>query len=177
MPVPADIDSSREALLERLREQRLVVGDRSIYGMPIPSVEPGHEPQALFDANRQQRMIVNFSYTVPWPGPGLCAAWAARVIEAAGFGFYLGSAREIYERDCALTDTSDLKVGMMVAVPTALVSGLAANLGHLGLYIGDGVVRESVDQGLRTVPLELWLMAYGLKEQPRWGWLDGLILG
>ncbi|MCH3942201.1 MAG: hypothetical protein LKE37_00545 [Atopobiaceae bacterium] len=176
MPSSADIGTSREALLDRLRGQGLIVGDGSAFGMPIPTVEPGHEPQGLLDANRQQRAIVTCSYSVPWPGPQLCAAWVERVVEAAGFGFYLGSARDLYERDCALSDTSALKVGMAVAVPRTLSPGLAANLGHVGLYIGDGLVRESVDEAVRTVPLELWLVAYGLMDEPRWGWLGGLAL-
>lgn len=176
MTTPNDIGSNREALLENLRARRLVVGDRSVFGTPLPKIEAGHEPQALFDATRDQRAIVISSYVVSWPGPGLCAAWAARVIEAAGYGFYFGSARDIYERDCRWEDTADLKVGMVVAVPRVLVPGTGGSLGHLGLYVGDGIVRDSADKGLRSVPLELWLLAYGLQEPVRWGWLGGLSL-
>lgn len=176
MPSAHDLDESREQLLERLRARHLVVGDRSVFGTPLPTIEPGHEPQALLDATRDQRSIVVSSYAVPWPGPGLCAAWAGRVIEAAGYGFYLGSARDIYERDCHLTDTAKLEVGMAVAVPRTLTPGTAANLGHVGLYVGDGIVRDSADKGIRSVPLELWLIAYGLREPARWGWFGGLAL-
>jgi hypothetical protein len=36
---------------------------------------------------------------------------------------------------------------------------------------------DSVDGTLRKVPLELWLCAYGLMAEPRWGWLGSMGLG
>ena len=99
-----------------------------------------------------------------------------KLVEAAGFGFYPGSARDLYERDCHLDDSSELRVGMAVAVPTAPYAGRGMTLGHVGLYVGDGIVRDSAATGLRTVPLELWLVSYGLSARPRWGWVGGLAL-
>jgi len=166
-----------DTLLARLRARGLIVGERSVFGEPLLRVRRDHEPQALLDANRQQRSIVNHSYAMAWPGPDLCAAWAERVVEAAGFGFYPGSARDVYERDCHLTDTVDLQVGMAVAVPSVPYAGRGMALGHVALYVGDGVVRDSAEQCVRTVPLDLWLVSYGLSARPCWGWLGGLALG
>ena len=176
MPDSADCDRRLDALLERLRRRGLVVGERSVFGEPVPRVREGHEAEALLAANRQQRAVVNHSYATPWPGPDLCAAWVERVVEAAGFGFYPGSARDLYERDCHLDDSSELRVGMAVAVSTAPYAGRGMTLGHVGLYVGDGIVRDSAATGLRTVPLELWLVYYGLSARPRWGWVGGLAL-
>jgi len=165
-----------DTLLARLRARGLVVGERSVFGEPLLRVRRDHEPQALLDANRQQRSVVTHAYATAWPGAGLCAAWVERVVEAAGFGFYPGSARDVYERDCHLADTTDLQVGMVVAVPTVPYAGRGMALGHVALYVGDGIVRDSTEQCVRTVPLDLWLVSYGLSARPRWGWLGGLAL-
>lgn len=164
-------------LLGALRARGLVRGDESAFGRPLARVEPGHEPQALADASPQQRQVATLAYAVGWPGEGLCATWVERVVQAAGLGFYPGDARAVYGRDCHLSDPALLKVAMVVAVPTAPFSAAARAHGHVGVYVGDGLVRDCVEQGVRTVPLSLWLLAYGLMAEPRWGWAASIPLG
>lgn len=77
---------------------------------------------------------------------------------------------------CLRTDPSDLKVGMLVAVSRIPYgTGGRAN-GHVGLYVGDGRVRDCAGGRVRTVPLELWLSAYGVMADLRWGWLGSITL-
>ena len=33
---------------------------------------------------------------------------------------------------------------------------------------------DSVDSRVRKVPIVLWLSAYGLMDEPRWGWLGSM---
>lgn len=163
-------------LLAALEGRGLVEGDRSAFGQPLVLPVEGHAPQALAECNPQQTNVVTFAYATPWPGPDLCAAWAEGVVAGAGFGYYPGNADDLYERHCRLEDVRDLKVGMIVAVPLLPVPRRGPDHGHVGVYVGDGLMRDSAERGLRTVPLDLWLLNYCLRARPRWGWLGGVAL-
>lgn len=169
-------DRRIERLLAALGERGLVRGGTSAFGLPLVLPEKGREPQPLDESNPQQTNVVTFSYATPWPGPDLCAAWVEGVVAAAGFGYYPGNADDLYERHCHLDDVRELKVGMIVAVPLLPEPQRGADHGHVALYVGDGVVRDSGSCGLRTVPLDLWLLNYCLRAHPRWGWLGGVAL-
>lgn len=170
-------DERERRLVEELRERGLVTGETSRWGRPLEVLRRGHEPQRLVDATAQQRLLAANAYAVPVPGPGLCATWVERVFQAAGLGFYPGDARTVYQRDCHLADTALLRVGMVVGVPAAPYTAEALAHGHVGIYVGDGVVRDSAEDVVRSVPLGLWLLAYGLMVEPRWGWMAGIPLG
>lgn len=163
-------------LLAELKRRGLVEGGRSSFGQPLVLPEMGRAPQALAESNPQQTNVVTFAYATPWPGPDLCAAWVENVVAGAGFGYYPGNADDLYERHCGLEDVRELKVGMIVAVPLLPVPGSRPDHGHVGVYVGDGLVRDSAERGLRTVPLDLWLLNYCLRSRPRWGWLGGVAL-
>lgn len=168
----------REArLLAYLRHRGLVQGERSTYGQPaLRRVAPGHEPQALADATTRQKRLAEYAYSTPPTGENSCAAWVELVFSRFGCGIVTGHAFQLCDGYCHLTDTSDLRVGMLVAVSHHPLSGNGLRYGHVGIYVGDRLVRDCVDTGVRTVPLELWLSAYGLMEEPRWGWLGSIAL-
>ncbi|MGN0076081.1 MAG: hypothetical protein ACI38Z_03805 [Parafannyhessea sp.] len=137
---------------------------------------PGSEPERLLDATRGQRSVIAHAKGMPWSGANSCAAWVEDVFVWSGMGREEGDARELYERHCTLTDPAELRVGMIVAVPTCPYSTEALRHGHVALYVGDGMVMDSADRGVRTVPLALWYEAYGVTAEPRWGWMRGIPL-
>lgn len=164
-------------LLRQLRRRHLIEGDRSRWGQPIlRRIEPGHDPQRHGDATSLQRRFVACAYGTPSPGPDLCASWVEQAFSRLGLGVVLGDARALCDSYCHYDDTSDLLVGMIVAVSAHPFSAQGMAHGHVGLYVGDGMVMDAVGEGIRKVPLELWLSAYGLMVEPRWGWLGGMRL-
>lgn len=167
-----------ERLLAYLGKRRLLRdGHTTIYGQPaLRRVPPGHEPQSLMDARTQQKRLVEYAYSTPSTGENSCAAWVELVFSRFGYCIVAGHAFQIYESYCSLVDLADLKAGMMVAVPHHPLDVHGRRYGHIGIYVGDCLVRDCVDTGVRTVPLELWLSAYGVMAQPRWGWLGSFAL-
>jgi hypothetical protein len=63
---------------------------------------------------------------------------------------------------------------MIVAVPQHPYSVQGTIHGHVGLYLGDDAIMDSVEGRTRKVPLALWLSTYGLMAPPRWGWLGSM---
>lgn len=177
-----DLDLDLDYMLERLFEQQnsrgLVRPDGfSVYGQPVlRRVPAGHEPQALMDAKTIQRRLVECAHAVHATSDGLCAGWVKQVFSSLGFGMLAGDAIDIYDGDCPYTDTADLLVGMVVATSREPYSADGRAYGHIGLYVGDGMVMDSAGGRVRRVPLELWLSAYGIMAPPRWGWLAGIAL-
>lgn len=173
---------NKDADLARLLELQAVRGllsggETTIYGQPaLRRVQPDQEPQPLMEAGSVQRRLVECAHAVPATEDGLCAGWVKQVFCSLGFGMLAGDAADIYGRDCPYTDTTDLKVGMVVATPREPYSVDGRAYGHIGLYVGDGLVMDSTGGRVRRVPLELWLSAYGVMARPRWGWLAGIAL-
>lgn len=169
----------RKQLLCALASRGLLAGDgvTTIYGEPVwRPVPAGREPQALLDATPLQRRLVECAHGTAAMGEGLCAAWVERAFSRLGMGYVSGDARELYEGFCHLTDAGDLLVGMIVAVGRHPYGAGGWDHGHVGLYVGDGVVMDCVDGRVRRVPLTLWLSAYGVASEPRWGWLGAMAL-
>lgn len=169
---------AQRRLLDALRKRGLVHGELSRWGQPaIRRIECGHEPERTMDATPLQRRLVACAHGTPSPGHDLCASWVEQSFSRLGLGVVLGNARELYDWYCIHTDTGLLKVGMIVAVGAHPYTASGPHLGHVGLYIGDNGVMDCASDTLRTVPLELWLSAYGLMCEPRWGWLGSIGLG
>lgn len=99
------------------------------------------------NAESWQKAIVQAAYNTPSTGSGYCAAWVSNVYQNAGLGYVGGNACCMYYNYCTSSDTDDLKVGMLVAFPRSETSyrNSCSNCGHLGyghvgIYIGDGMV-------------------------------------
>ena len=167
--------TDEERLLRRLRELGYVEGERSAWGQPaIRRVEPGHEPQRLMDASALQRRLVACAHGTPSTGDDLCASWVEQAFSRLGLGVVLGDAAELCDAYCHYTDLADLKVGMIVATTRHPYSLDGHRHGHVGLYVGDETIMDSVAGEVRKVPLALWLSTYGIMEEPRWGWLGSM---
>lgn len=130
--------------------------------------------QPLSQANEAQRRIVAAAYSTPSAPAGYCAMWVENVYANAGFGSFNGDACDLYDRYCHWTELSDLKAGMIVAVSTHPHSSAGSIWGHVGVFIGDGKVKDSVYGYVRTSELQDWIDYYGASVPVKWGWLGNV---
>lgn len=124
----------------------------------------------------EQASVVRATNNVPSPGAGLCSEWVTAVFEQAGIGSWGGDACDQYREWCHSTDPFDLQVGMIVAVPTEPHSPLAVKYGHVGVYVGNGLVMQNVSGKIRYQTLPGWISYFGETAIVKWGWLGGRAL-
>ena len=124
-----------------------------------------------------------------WPGASLCAKWVDDVYQNAGLTpNRKASAYMSYLANGISTDKTAIPIGAAVY---GTGSGLAGGpYGHVGIYIGDGKVVDSVTTGKKTSTLEEWIgwqerQAVNANNQLAdlngniqhgwlgWGWADG----
>lgn len=127
-----------------------------------------------FEASSETaKKIAEATLKVPSPGFGLCAMWVSQVYQFAGCGYPGGNANDMYYAWCTSSDRSQLKVGMMVAVPTNDINEDGRRYGHVGIYIGDGQVRHNIGD-VKTDSLDDWIATYGTIAEVRWGYPEGV---
>lgn len=119
--------------------------------------------------------VVSACNSVPSPGGGLCAMWVSQVFAAAGVGSFGGNACDMYNNYCYSSNRSDLKTGMIVAVSTHSHTSAGSIYGHVGIYVGGGVVMQNVGY-INSMDIDSWCSYYGTTVSPRWGWLGGVTL-
>ena len=119
-------------------------------------------------ASAEQKRIVDACYATPSPGYGLCAAWITYVYQNAGLAAPTGNADDMFWNYCTSSNKDDLKVGMLVAVPSWTGTEAGRDYGHVAIYIGDGLVMDNVGY-IRTITLDSWIATYGDTYTPRWG--------
>ncbi|MBP3884189.1 MAG: hypothetical protein J6D54_04525, partial [Olsenella sp.] len=115
--------------------------------------------------------VLDSVYNTPATPSGYCAAWVEYVIENAGLGYFEGDACDLYDWYCHTGDLAALRPGMIVAVSSHPHSWAGSIWGHVGVYAGNGIIRDSVGGEVRDVAVDRWLSYYGASVQPRWGWL------
>lgn len=121
------------------------------------------------NASSKGQAIVNACYRVGSPGSGLCAMWVSQVYSAAGYGYPGGNANNMYWNFCTSSNKGDLQPGMIVAVSTWTGTSAGRVYGHVGIYIGGGMVMHNVGS-IQTMGLDTWINTYGTTVTPRWGW-------
>lgn len=94
---------------------------------------------------------------------------------SAGLGYDGKDARDFYWSYCHDSNRNDLKVGMIIAVPSHNKSYLGGIYGHICLYIGDGMAMDYIGN-LRKTSLSHWLSYYGNVYTPKWGWYRNIAL-
>lgn len=151
--------------LERERQAALAAGTYS--GTVTPSA----------GATGSQSAVIDAASWTPSAGVGFCAAWVTNVFVNAGVGAIYGNACDMYWAYCYTSDLSAIQPGMIIAVPTEPYSYAAILYGHIGIYIGNGLVRHSASGYVITQSLSSWINEYGVTSTPRWGWLGGIVLG
>ncbi len=115
------------------------------------------------------------SYQMPSTGSGFCAAWVSRVFALAGIGSFSGNACDMYWSYCGLS-FSNIQPGMIVATASAPYGSAAATYGHVGIYIGNGTVRECRSGVVMSSDLSSWEAMYSKTTPARCGWLGGIAL-
>ena len=116
--------------------------------------------------------IVQAAQNTPSPGAGYCQKWVRLVYVNAGLeNAQYGSAYEAYQHCCVSEDMNNIPVG-------AAVYGTGVRwAGHVGIYIGNGMVMDNVGQ-IKTQTLEEWLSWQhntldGKTGWLGWGWQSG----
>lgn len=116
-------------------------------------------------AESWQKAIVDACNRVGWPGASLCATWTSRVYAACGYTVHGNGNSQLghqgygasYYPSRATTDLSQIKVGMLVSAQYGSNSAAGNAYGHVGIYIGDGMVMDSISTGIRTISLSDWV--------------------
>ena len=115
--------------------------------------------------------IVAAAQITPWPGASLCQAWVRAVYANAGLGdVAYAKAVDAYRANVVSTEMDNIPIGAAV-----YGTGTGAyGAGHVGIYIGNGQVMDSVSSGIRTQSLEEWVAwqeNYGFTVDGKTGWL------
>ena len=113
--------------------------------------------------------IVNACFSTPSPGAGWCAMWVSQVYNRAGCGYPTGNANDMYWAYCHSTDRSEIQAGMLIAVPSNNQGAAGRTYGHVGIYIGDGMVMDNIGY-IRTISLDGWISQNNMYYTPKWGW-------
>ena len=142
----------------------------SYAGASIVATEVCTEEEDYEGGTLEGNKIVEAAKVTPWPGASLCATWTTRVYEKAGFPPPYGNANEQYYAYCKSSDRSELMPGMLVAVPTHNKTYMGSLYGHVGIYMGNNIIRHSVTTGVEDMDLDKWLSFYGEVATPKWGW-------
>lgn len=120
--------------------------------------------------------IIAATKITPWPGKGLCQSWVRQVYANAGLGSVsYGTAYNAFKNNVVSTDMNNIPIGAAVY---ATGSGYA---GHVGIYIGNGMVMDSVNSGLKVRSLSDWIAEAERLNYPLdgklgwlgWGWQAG----
>ena len=101
--------------------------------------------------------------------------WVSQVFSNAGYGYASGNACDMYNSWCTSSNRGDLKPGMIVAVSSHAHTSAGRIYGHIGIYVGGGVMMDNVGY-IRTINVNEWISYYGTTVTPRWGWLMGIKL-
>lgn len=117
-----------------------------------------------------QSQIVGRCYNVPSPGVGLCSEWVSEVFYPVLGSYPNGDACDMFWNWCHSRDISQLKVGMIVAVPTHTHTNAGTRWGHIAIYVGNGMVMDNIGY-IRTTSLAWWLNYYHTTATPQWGWV------
>ena len=137
------------------------------------------EPQWTASTDLQRR-LVSACYSVPSPGPNYCSEWVALVFSRIGLGQMLPNndydADDMFYAYCNSGDLRDLRVGMIIAVPSHTHNYAGYLWGHICIYVGNNTVMDNIGR-IRTMSLDAWLDYYTTNFSPKWGWYNHYPLG
>lgn len=100
--------------------------------------------------------IIDAINNTPWPGESKCLQWVENVYKKAGLSVNSAeTAYRSYEKNGISTDRSAIPVGAAVYGTGSGTAG--GEYGHVGIYIGDGKVVDSVSTKVQTTTLDEWI--------------------
>ena len=161
--------SAEEEKAEREKARAAAAAAAAAASRPAASGAGGATSNAAGSASGKGAAIVAACSRVGSPGGGLCAMWVSQVYQAAGCGYPGGNAVDQYYAYCSSSDRSTLQPGMLIAVPSHPHTAAGRIYGHVGIYIGGGLVMDNVGY-IRTISLDSWISYYesgGVRA--RWG--------
>ncbi len=132
----------------------------------------GGTPGSSGGISGAQQRVVNACYSTPSPGANYCAMWVSQVFSRAGIGYPSGNANDMYYSWCTYSSKDQLQAGMIVGVSTYNGNWAGQMYGHVGIYVGDGIVMENIGY-INSNPIDSWCAYYGNAVAPRWGWVFG----
>ena len=135
----------------------------------------GNNSGTVINGSGSLAALQSASYQMPSTGSGFCAAWVSRVFALAGIGSFSGNACDMYWSYCGLS-FDNIQPGMIVATASAPYGSAAATYGHVGIYIGNGTVRECRSGVVMSSDLSSWQAMYSKTTPARCGWLGGIKL-
>ena len=139
-------------------------------------IMPPNDAENVANMTERQRAVVDSCDYTPWAGFGLCAAWVSNVFVNAGEPSVGGDACDIARAWCHSSDLSELKPGMIIAVPSHPRTDNGKIWGHVCVYVGNGMARDNGKDSTRWVSLATWFGWYGVTDTPQWGWANGIAL-
>ena len=173
----AELVAAQKAAEEERRRQeeanKLQQQNANRPGPSKPSRPGGGNTTIL--GNGSLAAVVAAANSTPSPGSGLCAAWVSNVFARAGVGSFGGNADDMYYAWCGFS-TGSIQPGMIIAVPTAPYSPAARLYGHVGIYLGNGIVRHNQSGTVKSDSLQGWISTYSKTAVVRCGWLGGIAL-
>lgn len=105
-----------------------------------------------------------------------CSGWVYIVFKTAGISKFSGSAAQFYSKWCHSSDRSQLRAGMVIAVNNTGGSAAGRKYGHVGIYLGNGIVRHFTQGKVSDMDVDTWIKKYGKVCTVRWGWNGGIVL-
>ena len=117
------------------------------------SEESGEVPQVADTKTSASDAIVKATEEVPSPGANLCQKWVRLVYQKAGLGNVNYSTAIVAYDNCKVSDDkTNIPVGA-----TVYGTGSGSGAGHVGIYIGNGQVRDNINGSIKTSSLEDWI--------------------
>ena len=165
------------AYVEKLKRIMDEWGLRALDTMTVEEWEQqiasGGKGQDYDSATDAQKRIADQARIEPFAGGGWCAKWVCNVFDHAGVAAPRLPRASDYMRFCpARLDASAVKVGMIVVTPS---SSTAPGIGHIGIYVGGGIIRSNEVGGVIDRTIDDWLGVY--TAAPSYvGWMSGIDL-
>lgn len=123
-----------------------------------------------------QKALQAAAKRTPAAPAGYCAAWVSNVYANAGYSVS-GNACDMYYKYCTSTNKSQIKAGMIIAVPKSAATGGGAVYGHVGVCMGSGPsaqVWSSTGGHVEKLSLSAWINKYGHYATVKWGYPAGV---
>lgn len=134
------------------------------------------EEENVNSITEAQQKIIDTAYKTEFVEDGLCAVWISKVFENAGYGYPTGNANSFKMSH----EEGEIKPGMVIAVEHSGPAESSYNYGHIGLYLGDGLVMDNCaevcanqENGCTVSTLEQWKRTYEYECESYWGWVFG----
>lgn len=134
-------------------------------------------PKTTVGAPGTLQALIDMAYaTGPTRRDWGCSGWVYIVFRDAGISSFSGSAAQFYSKWCYSSDRSELRPGMIIAVNNTGGSEAGRMYGHIGIYLGNDIVRHYTGGKVQEFSVDKWIKWYGSVCTPRWGWNGGVVL-